>query len=177
MWHRCTAELERVRQQLRAVGNDPVAIAHAAREGAGVLAAWSLALEGAQPGALARAARELARSAELPAYTPLPRKPVSRASGQALFMLATGKPDSAVGWMIVAQIASNGRARAPAPRRGPGRRGAGRQARPRAAATTRPGELERWYALSEERQRGRARSWLTGAGYRLLPATRRDPNA
>ena len=33
-----------------------------------------------------------------------------------------------------------------------------------------PGELERWHALSEERQRGRARSWLAGAGYRVLPA-------
>jgi hypothetical protein len=31
-----------------------------------------------------------------------------------------------------------------------------------------PGELARWYALSEERQRGRARSWLTAAGYRVL---------
>ena len=39
-----------------------------------------------------------------------------------------------------------------------------------------PGELERWYALSEERQRGRARSWLTEAGYRVLPAARRDPD-
>jgi hypothetical protein len=37
-----------------------------------------------------------------------------------------------------------------------------------------PGELERWYALSEERQRGRARSWLTAAGYRVLPGARRD---
>ena len=37
-----------------------------------------------------------------------------------------------------------------------------------------PGELERWYALSEERQLGRARSWLTAAGYRVLPAARRD---
>ena len=35
-----------------------------------------------------------------------------------------------------------------------------------------PGELERWYALSEERQRGRARSWLTAAGYRVLPTAR-----
>jgi len=40
MWHRCTTELERVRQQLRAAGTDPAAIVHAAREGAGVLAAW-----------------------------------------------------------------------------------------------------------------------------------------
>ena len=94
-------ELERVRQQLRAAGGDPAAIAHAAREGAGVLAAWSVALEGDQPGALARAARQLARSAELPAHTPVPPKQLSRASGLALFMLAAGKPDSAVGWLIV----------------------------------------------------------------------------
>jgi hypothetical protein len=103
MWHRCTAELERVRQQLRAAGSDPAAVAHAAREGAGVLAAWSLALEGANPAALARAARQLARSAEIPAHTPQPRKPLSRASGLALFMLGAGKPDNAVGWMIVAR--------------------------------------------------------------------------
>ncbi len=38
-----------------------------------------------------------------------------------------------------------------------------------------PGELERWHALSEERQRGRARSWLTAAGYRVLPADHHDP--
>ena len=38
-----------------------------------------------------------------------------------------------------------------------------------------PGELERWCALSEERELGRARSWLTAAGYRVLPAARRDP--
>jgi hypothetical protein len=103
IWHRCTTELERVRQQLRAAGRDPAAIAHAAREGAGVLAAWSLALEGEQPDALARAARQLARSAELPAYTPVPPKTPSRASGLALFMLAAGKPDSAVGWLIVSR--------------------------------------------------------------------------
>ena len=37
-----------------------------------------------------------------------------------------------------------------------------------------PGELERWHALAEERQRGRARSWLAAAGYRALPADRHD---
>jgi hypothetical protein len=102
-WHRCTMELEHVRRQLRATGGDPAAIAHAAREGAGVLAAWSIALEGEQPGSLARAARQLARSAELPAHTPIPPEAPSRASGLALFMLAAGKPDSGVGWMIVAR--------------------------------------------------------------------------
>ena len=103
MWHRCTTEIERVRQQLRAAGTEPAAIAHAAREGAGVLAAWSLTLEGEQPGPLARAARELARSAELPAHTPRPHKTLSRASGLALFMLAAGKPDRPVGWTIVSR--------------------------------------------------------------------------
>ena len=103
MWHRCTMELERVRQQLRGAGSDAGAIAHAAREGAGVLAAWSIALEGENPGAVARAARQLARSAELPAYTPAPAKTLSRASGLALFMLAAGKPDSGVGWTIVSR--------------------------------------------------------------------------
>jgi hypothetical protein len=103
IWHRCTAELERVRQQLRAAGNDPAALAHAAGEGAGVLAAWSLALEGEHPGALARGARQLARSAELPAYTTTPPRQLARASGLALFMLAAAKPDSPVGWTIVAR--------------------------------------------------------------------------
>ena len=37
-----------------------------------------------------------------------------------------------------------------------------------------PGELERWHAFSEERQRGRARSWLAAAGYRVLPVEHRD---
>jgi hypothetical protein len=37
-----------------------------------------------------------------------------------------------------------------------------------------PGELERWYAFSEERQRGRARSWLVAAGYRVLRVEHRD---
>ena len=103
MWHRCTTELERIRQQLRAAGGDPGAIAHAAREGAGVLAAWSIALEGEEPGALARAARQIARSAELPARTAVPPKQLSRASGLALFMLAAGNPGTAVGWMIVSR--------------------------------------------------------------------------
>jgi hypothetical protein len=37
-----------------------------------------------------------------------------------------------------------------------------------------PGELERWHAFSEERQRGRARSWLASAGYRVLAVDHRD---
>jgi hypothetical protein len=30
-----------------------------------------------------------------------------------------------------------------------------------------PGELQRWYEFSGERQRGRARAWLADAGYRV----------
>src|ERR1700752_785019 len=37
-----------------------------------------------------------------------------------------------------------------------------------------PGELERWHTFSEERQRGRARSWLAAAGYQVLPLDHRD---
>jgi hypothetical protein len=82
-------------------GTDPAACAHAAREGAALLAAWSIELEGEQPGPLARASRQLARSAELPAYTPATRRPLSRASGLALLLIAAGRPDSAVGWLLV----------------------------------------------------------------------------
>ncbi|MGH2868171.1 MAG: relaxase/mobilization nuclease domain-containing protein [Solirubrobacteraceae bacterium] len=103
MWHRCSMEIERVREQLRATSRNPDAAAHAAREGAAVLAAWSLTIEGQQPGALARASRQLARSAERRPQpnTGPPRQAVSRASGLALFMLAQGRPDSAVGWTLV----------------------------------------------------------------------------
>ena len=38
-------------------------------------------------------------------------------------------------------------------------------------------ELDRWYAFSEDRQRGRARAWLADAGYRVAPLStpRREP--
>jgi hypothetical protein len=40
-----------------------------------------------------------------------------------------------------------------------------------------PHELDRWYAFSEDRQRGRARAWLADAGYRVAPLStrRREP--
>jgi Uncharacterised protein family (UPF0158) len=37
-----------------------------------------------------------------------------------------------------------------------------------------PGELERWHAFAEERQRSRARSWLAAAGYQVRPVDHRD---
>ena len=102
MWHRASADIERMRRQLRAAGSDPAAGAQAAREAAGVLGAWSLALEGARPGPLARGARQLARSAEQRAHArALPRRPVARGSGLALFMLAAGKHEGTFGWALV----------------------------------------------------------------------------
>lgn len=38
-----------------------------------------------------------------------------------------------------------------------------------------PDELDRWYALSEDRQRGRARAWLADAGYRVAPRSTPRP--
>ena len=32
-----------------------------------------------------------------------------------------------------------------------------------------PDEVDRWWAFSEDRERGRARSWLAAAGYRPSP--------
>jgi hypothetical protein len=40
-----------------------------------------------------------------------------------------------------------------------------------------PGELERWFAFSEERQRGRARAWLADAGYRPSPPSQNAARA
>jgi len=102
MWHRAAGDIERIRRQLHAAGDDRAVAAHAARDAAGVLAAWSLALEGEQPGTLARAARQIARSAEQRAQArALPARPVARASGLTMFLLASGTPDSTFGWLLV----------------------------------------------------------------------------
>jgi hypothetical protein len=55
-------------------------------------------------GPLARAARQLARSAEHPAHrrTPAPR-PRPRSSALALFLLAGAGPDSPAGWFLLAR--------------------------------------------------------------------------
>lgn len=38
-----------------------------------------------------------------------------------------------------------------------------------------PDEVDRWFAFSEDRQRGRARDWLAGAGYRPILPSRPAP--
>jgi hypothetical protein len=61
----------------------------------------SIGLEGEHPGALARASRQMARSAELPGVAPASFRTLSRASGLALFMLASRRPESPAGWLLV----------------------------------------------------------------------------
>ena len=39
-----------------------------------------------------------------------------------------------------------------------------------------PAERERWYAFSDDRHRGRARAWLTDAGYRTSPPGHPHPD-
>jgi hypothetical protein len=95
MWHECVSEIDRLRAQLRGLDNDPARSAQVAHDAAGILAAWSLALEVERPGPLARASRQLARSAEHPAHR---RRPPTRArprsSTLAFYLLAGARPDS-----------------------------------------------------------------------------------
>ena len=68
MWSRGIRDVDRLRSDLRAVPlGDRAAWAHAARDAAGVFAAWSSRVE-TVPGPLAETARMLARSAHLPAH-------------------------------------------------------------------------------------------------------------
>ena len=103
-WHRCVHEIDRLRGQLRGADNDSAGVARVARDGAGILAAWSVALEADDPGALARASRQLARSAELRAYRRLPpARPRPHNSTLALYLLVGARPDSTSGWLMAAR--------------------------------------------------------------------------
>lgn len=73
MWQRYSADVSRLREQLRGVPiEDRATWAHVARETAGAFAAWSQRVE-TTPGPLAEASRTLARSAQLRAYEARPR--------------------------------------------------------------------------------------------------------
>ena len=103
-WQRCVHEIDRLRRQLRGADNDAAGVARVARDGAGILAAWSVALESDQPGALARASRQLARSAELRAHHRLPpTRPRPRSSTLAVFLLAGARADNTAGWVLAAR--------------------------------------------------------------------------
>jgi hypothetical protein len=99
-WHDCVMEIDRVRSRLRAAAGDPADIARAAHDAAGILAAWSVALEGEAPGPLARSSRQLARSAE---HRAARRPPSARARGSviAIYLLAGARPDNTSGWFLL----------------------------------------------------------------------------
>ncbi|MGN2642337.1 relaxase/mobilization nuclease domain-containing protein [Nocardia takedensis] len=86
------AELQRWVNQFASIpATDTVAWAAAARQAAGVFAAWSLANE-PRPGPMARLSRELAQHAVLPAHRDAPQPMWQRrnsASGWATILLAT----------------------------------------------------------------------------------------
>lgn len=74
-WAQAAAAVDRVRGELAAAAVDDSAVwAGAAREAAGVLAAWSTRLETRHPGPLAAAADALARSAQTPIEEPRARR-------------------------------------------------------------------------------------------------------
>ena len=101
-WHQCVREVDRLRGQLRGVDDDPAGSARVARDAAGILAAWSVALEATAPGSLARASRQLARSAELRAcHRKPPPRPRARGSTLALYLLAGARPDRTAGWFVL----------------------------------------------------------------------------
>ena len=95
-------EIDHVRSQLRAAAGDPAGIARVAHDAAGILAAWSVALEANRPGPLARSSRQLARSAEYRASRRVsPARPRPRSSTLALYLLAGARPDSTSGWFLL----------------------------------------------------------------------------
>jgi hypothetical protein len=88
--------------------DDPALWSGAARESAGVFAAWSKRLEGSNPGPLAKAADALARSAQSPRSGPMPRRqgvPAFRGVA-AIVTQALLSEDSTLGWaVLIAQLA------------------------------------------------------------------------
>lgn len=86
LWQQYSDEIGQLRAQLRGIPvSDRAGWAHAARETAGVFAAWSQRIEPV-PGPLAETSRELARSAQLRAYRSRP-KPAGLGSGANAAML------------------------------------------------------------------------------------------
>jgi len=86
LWETYTTEIGALRSRLREVPvTDRAGWAHAAREAAGVFAAWSQRMEPV-PGPLAETSRALARSAHIRAHVSRP-KPVALGSGANAAML------------------------------------------------------------------------------------------
>lgn len=90
LWAQYTRELAELREQLAGVPDDDRAQwAHVARDTAGAFAAWSMRVEGDQPGPLAATADILARSAQLRAREVRPRATRGASAGGAAMLLAS----------------------------------------------------------------------------------------
>jgi hypothetical protein len=107
---RINVSLEAARDIARANGelagvdlHDRVAWVAAAGEAAGVLAAWSVAVEGARLGLLARAADGMARAAMPRRVEQVPSPRYSMAGRHLRLLVRAGSRDSAQGWEAVLQ--------------------------------------------------------------------------
>ena len=97
-------DIARANRELAGVDlHDRAAWVAAAGEAAGVLAAWSVAVEGAQPGPLARAADRMARAAMPRRDEQVPSPRYSMAGRHLRLLVRAGSRDSAQGWEAVLQ--------------------------------------------------------------------------
>jgi relaxase-like protein len=102
-WHRAAAGIEKALERLREVpASDLGAWRGAARETAGVLAAWSRRFEGDSPGPMARAADLLARSAQSPPGDPAPNREAMNFRGIAAIVAQSQlNSNSPMAWSIL----------------------------------------------------------------------------
>ena len=107
-WRRAVASVERSLERLRAVpASDLAAWRGAAREAAGVFAAWSRRMEGSRPGPLAATADALARSAQSRLGEPAPEREAVRDFRGVAAIVAQSQlsRDSSMAWaMLIDQM-------------------------------------------------------------------------
>ncbi|GAA2148745.1 relaxase/mobilization nuclease domain-containing protein [Actinomadura napierensis] len=104
VWQEAAQAVGRVRQQLAAIAPEDTALwAGAAREVAGVLAAWSAQLEADRPGPLAAAADALARSAQTTRAQPRARREgsIRDLRGVAMVCFAASNGDRGITGQLV----------------------------------------------------------------------------
>jgi len=109
MWPRYVQQVAQITDRLRQVpAGDRAQWAHAAAQGAAVLAAWSQRVE-PEPGPLARAAGVMARSAQLPAWRAAPKPSAPAAARGVVLKLASAADPSnrALGWAVLVRQVAN----------------------------------------------------------------------
>ncbi len=103
---KAAAAIDALRVALAAASGDAARTAEIAGQGAAVLSAWSLAAEGSRGRVLARAARQLARTAERPTETndsTPTRPPAAKVDiGALCLLILAGRGDPTAEWALVA---------------------------------------------------------------------------